>query len=320
MRTMAIVLCVAVGVFVKPPASRSDPDPTLRRCQDALEGRIAWDAHGSTGWSSVNIDRLCRGERSDEPALCFNRVMHGGINWGGGTQWQWTNAIDLCESTPDALATVSCFVDRIREGHDWGAAISACDERSRGAVQVDVPDGPIVSVPDPTNRPPVQAGEPGGSLVASVPDPSTRPGIQLGDPAETVTIGSVVGPGTMDPLPANRASNRECRDAVQGRIAWDERGSTEWNSVNLDRLCRAAASFQPARCFDRVMHGGINWGGGTQWRWANAIDLCEGTSDAAATIACFERRVAAGQDWQTAISACDERADRSERLHTAPAQ
>jgi hypothetical protein len=96
----------------------------------------------------------------------------------------------------------------------------------------------------------------------------------------------------------------ECHDAVQGRIAWDYQGHTAWMPANVDRLCKGASSVQPARCFARVMHGGVNWGGGTRWQWSNAIDLCAGTSDSQATIACFQRGTAAGQSWSAAIASC----------------
>jgi hypothetical protein len=96
----------------------------------------------------------------------------------------------------------------------------------------------------------------------------------------------------------------QCHDAVQGRIAWDYQGHTAWVPANVDRLCQGASSVQPARCFARVMHGGVNWGGGTQWQWSNAIDLCAGTSNSQATIACFQRGIAGGQSWSAAIASC----------------
>jgi hypothetical protein len=52
------------------------------------------------------------------------------------------------------------------------------------------------------------------------------------------------------------------------------------------------------------MHGGINWGGGTQWQWQNALDLCKGTNNANNTISCFQGKIGAGSAWQQAISAC----------------
>ena len=57
------------------------------------------------------------------------RAMHGGINWGGGTQWQWANAIDLCKGSPDANRTIGCFQNKIRSRQPRKSAIQACDAR-----------------------------------------------------------------------------------------------------------------------------------------------------------------------------------------------
>ena len=52
--------------------------------------------------------------------------MHGGINWGGGTKWQWQNALKLCKGTSNAEGTVSCFQAKIAAGERWGQAIAEC--------------------------------------------------------------------------------------------------------------------------------------------------------------------------------------------------
>ena len=99
-----------------------------------------------------------------------------------------------------------------------------------------------------------------------------------------------------------------CEKMVQGKIAWDYKGSKTWNPTNVNRLCKGAEkSAEPAKCFKRVMHGGINWGGGTQWAWKNALDLCEGTLNANATIGCFQAKIQAGIKWPQAIKDCDRR-------------
>jgi hypothetical protein len=105
--------------------------------------------------------------------------------------------------------------------------------------------------------------------------------------------------------PLRSSGTDACKEAVQGKIAWDYGGTKKWNPANVERLCRGAeGSVQPARCFRRVMHGGVDWGGGTRWQWKNALDLCRGTRDADATIACFEKRIRKGTGWREAIDAC----------------
>jgi len=93
-------------------------------CQDAVQGKIAWDYNGNTTWAPANVARLCGDATSDQPARCFDRVMHGGIEWGGGRRWEWSNAIDLCKGTPDANATIRCFQQFIAQGRSWPESIN----------------------------------------------------------------------------------------------------------------------------------------------------------------------------------------------------
>ena len=116
--------------------------------------------------------------------------------------------------------------------------------------------------------------------------------------AQTIEIKNVTRP-TIPPSTA-------CEKMVQGKIAWDYKGSKTWNPTNVKRLCKGAEnSAEPAKCFERVMHGRINWGGGTQWAWKNALDLCEGTLNANATISCFQAKIKAGIKWPQAIKDCE---------------
>jgi hypothetical protein len=68
--------------------------------------------------------------------------MHGGVNWGGGTKWEWPNALNLCKGTSGADATVSCFQAKIASGARWPQAIAQCKS----------PVAPLISArPNPTN-------------------------------------------------------------------------------------------------------------------------------------------------------------------------
>ncbi len=100
-------------------------------------------------------------------------------------------------------------------------------------------------------------------------------------------------------------SDKKCSAYVQGEIAWDYEGTKQWNQANIERLCRGAEnSGEPAACFQRVMHGGVNWGGGTEWKWENALDLCEGSENATSTVQCFEEELTKNRTWQQAIRTC----------------
>ncbi len=106
--------------------------------------------------------------------------------------------------------------------------------------------------------------------------------------------------------PEASAASRACAEAVQGKIAWDYKGSKRWKRTSIRRLCKGAMhSTQPARCFKRVMHSGkVNWGGGTRWQPRNALKLCRGTTNASSRIRCFQDSISKGLSWQRAIRKC----------------
>ncbi len=110
-----------------------------------------------------------------------------------------------------------------------------------------------------------------------------------------------------------------CMDRVQGRVAWDYEGRKTWSRDNLNRLCRGATKpLEPGRCFRRVMHGGISWGGSTRWQWENALDLCQGTANAERTISCFQTKIREGEPWRDAIRACKKRPARIAQIQQPP--
>lgn len=96
------------------------------RCHNSLQNKVAWDYQGNKRWAQNNIDRLCGSVGTDQPAQCFNQVMHHGVNWGGGTQWQWENALNLCAGSLNANRTVACFKKAITQGNNWSTAINSC--------------------------------------------------------------------------------------------------------------------------------------------------------------------------------------------------
>jgi uncharacterized glyoxalase superfamily protein PhnB len=96
-----------------------------------------------------------------------------------------------------------------------------------------------------------------------------------------------------------------CVLAVQGKIASSHKGPKTWPPANLDRLCRGAeASAEPAKCFEEIMRGRVEWGGGTTWVTTNALALCGGTRNARRTLDCFTGEISASQTWQVAIRQC----------------
>lgn len=138
--TGALVL-MALGI-PRPAAAQDATPATSLACHDAVQGEIAWDYRGSTRWAEGNVERLCEGaEESTEPAVCFQRAMHGGLERGEGTEWHWQQAMDLCAGTRDAEATLSCYRDRTRSGLGWRESIEVCARDARPAEDASAGDG-----------------------------------------------------------------------------------------------------------------------------------------------------------------------------------
>jgi hypothetical protein len=101
--------------------------------------------------------------------------------------------------------------------------------------------------------------------------------------------------------------SRVCLDEVR-KIPWDKSGKKTWYRNNISRLCQGVeGSTEPAKCFNKVMYSGINWGGGTRWNPMNALDLCEKTNYADGTINCFTHQVSNGKHWKQAIEFCGKK-------------
>jgi hypothetical protein len=129
---------VKPAVSLAPDQSGAEAD-----CFTFVQGNIPWSVSGVTSWSPTNIQSLCQGTtKAAEPGRCFDRITHGGVNWGGGTKWEWPNALNLCKGTSGADATVSCFQAKIASGARWPQAIAQCKS----------PVAPLISArPNPTN-------------------------------------------------------------------------------------------------------------------------------------------------------------------------
>lgn len=106
--------------------------------------------------------------------------------------------------------------------------------------------------------------------------------------------------------PSSGGNDRACANAVQGEIAWNYNGTTQWGSSNVNRLCQGAeTTTEPAECFEEAMHGQTDTGdGSTRWRWQDALELCKGTRSADDAIACYKDEIGRGRSQAQAIDAC----------------
>ena len=107
-----------------------------------------------------------------------------------------------------------------------------------------------------------------------------------------------------DGAPDNLKLATTCARAVWSAALRGRARSDRSKSSIINRLCaNAPNSAEPARCFQAVMGGRVNWGRGTRWAVQNAINLCAGTLSANSTIGCFKASVA-NSGWRQAVSQC----------------
>jgi hypothetical protein len=78
-----------LALLLASPAAMAQETAAERACADALQGKVAWNQQGDTGWAPGNLRRLCQG-------------------------------------TTDPAATVNCFRAQVRAHNDWARGINAC--------------------------------------------------------------------------------------------------------------------------------------------------------------------------------------------------
>lgn len=192
-----------------------------------------------------------------------------------------------------------------------GGDIAAAELCSSGRLD---PSVDVVTVEPQFIRDGEYVATPGDELPGSEPaSPAViNPNLTARLPSNAATaerVGQVARTRITAPLLAQTTGSGDedtCFDAVQGQIAWNQAGNTQWAAANVNALCEGAqSSTEPAVCFDRVMHQGVERAGSGQWRWQEVRDLCRGSLDASARIACYEDQIASGAPLGDAISACN---------------
>ena len=220
----ALFLSMAASIgFAAPAAATPETD-----CFNFVQGNIPWNQSGTSTWSPTNIQALCQGTTvAAEPGRCFDRLMSGGVSWGGGTVWQWKNALDLCKGTSDANATVACFQGKIAADHSWQQAIAAC--------------GPSAGN---------QAAEAGCFNFVQGNIPWNLSGTSTWNPANIQALCQ----GT-----SNAAEPGRCFDrVVSGGVNWG--GGTVWQWKNALDLCKGTNDANATvACFQGKIAGGQNW-------------------------------------------------------------
>ncbi len=125
---------------------------------------------------------------------------------------------------------------------------------------------------------------------------------------KSITILGFLATAYCNPVTANQRESG-CGQHIQDKVAWDNKGHTQWEQVNIIKLCQGTTNpKEPGECFNKVMNGHIKWGEGDVWKWENAINLCAGTSDSEKTIDCFQKQIHASTPWEDAIKQCQFKA------------
>lgn len=138
---------------------------------------------------------------------------------------------------------------------------------------------------------------------------------------------------------------QDCYNSIQGKVAWNTNGNKSWGDNYVKELCQGTtntaatiACFQAEiqkhndwrrgidackastttqntttttsasieqQCYDAIQ-GKVAWNrnGNKSWGEAEVKELCRGTTDTAATIACFQEEIQKHNEWRRGIDAC----------------
>lgn len=249
------------------------PQSEEERCRGMVDGRVAYDRSGSKSWNPDNINRLCAG-------------------------------------ATDADARIACFEGRIAAGEGWDSAIDACAANdSAGAPGEPLPsDVPPQMGPPPGPGPDRSGGseearcmamvdgqvawdqngstgwEPGNiaALCAGATDADARiacfesriaagEGWQTAIPACAANDGSGGG-GAAAPPSGSSAEAQSCKAMLQDQVPWQTDPTIErhWAEEDLDALCDGSTNAAATvRCFQEALY---NNGNGSDIY--TAIDAC----------------------------------------------
>jgi len=279
--------------------------PAAKLCAgtDDARGRVqCFKEAVARGTDFRDAIELCNPSERAEGRTTCHRLVQGSVAWNEEGDRNWTQRkLDLlCGKTSNPTQPLLCF-DRLFHGRgtwdrivkrDWRRAAQLCSGTAnvRETMQC-VMEG--MEKAGPTTPQILDAGEPPQQAAAD-PDEVFNAVLKSCNPPEATA----------------EDGNIACRRFVQGNIPWSADGNTTWQAAVLDKLCEnTTAPQQPGLCFSRAMHGGLDMGEHGLSKWAFAVELCSGTSDADERIDCFQRERSAGKEGQAAISACKRSSD-----------
>ena len=278
------------------------------RCFERVEGRVAWNQAGDISWKAKNIKRLCHNvDRPRKRIRCFKD--------GVASHNDWRRAITDCGGKPVPRARTAeerCF-DKIQGKVAWNREGNV-NWSKQGVKRV------CRGTKNPTKR--VECFK--------------RSMNRHGDWQRAANRCN----GTTPP-PRARSNEEKCFDKIQGKVAWNNNGSTTWNAKNVRRVCRGTtnpsqrvacfkrgmnrhgdwqraanrcngttppprARTNEEKCFDKIQ-GKVAWNrsGSTSWNPKNVQRVCRGTTNPTQRVACFKRGMNRHGDWQRAANRCN---------------
>jgi hypothetical protein len=115
------------------------------------------DAAVAVKVSPGEAQRLCgalANQPEQGPLQCYQRLMQGGVSWGGGTRWIEANAIRLCAGAARPAQRIGCFEEALKGGLAWDAAIGRCTTGAGGGAEAPAAeDAPVVRTGEGRIRP-----------------------------------------------------------------------------------------------------------------------------------------------------------------------
>jgi hypothetical protein len=263
--------------------------PMEQACHNNVQGKIPYDRTGNTNWAEANVRALCNQARMAEPrGKCYESKMpslgpaaalqqcsvlglpagtqpaapvvansapppasapapaaggytpmeqacydnlQGKIAWNtaGNTNWAEANLRALCKGARAVKPRGACFQQNMPK-IGWQAAVTQCSQLGQPGAAPQTAG----AAPEPT-RPPA-------------PAPASAPVIAAAPVAASLPQGVT-------------KMEQACYDNVQGKIAWNTAGNTNWAEANLRALCKGARAVKPrGACFQQNMPK-IGWQG-----------------------------------------------------------
>lgn len=229
------------------------------------------------------------------------RLVQNNIAWNkqGDTRWTAERLDALCAETNNPTQPLLCF-DRLFHGSGpWDSIIGGT---SRRAIQLCAGTNSAAQISSCVTE--TLAKLEGANLEA---DPQiVDAGEQAPPPQSRSDRLFAAVRNACNPRRSTDFGDR-CKQLVQGSIAWSTRGFKTWQPAVLDELCGdTRAPEQPGLCFARALSGEIAEDAKGASKWAYAVQLCAGTSNADLRLDCYEREQAAGKGSRAAIRACKE--------------